>query len=77
MLIIFFLLSLGFFAFVSPVPLSSSNAAQEPASAQSSLTTHYLRNGIVVINEKTLASRFIPYRLAGDLDRRNTLGAAA
>lgn len=75
--IIFLLLSLAFFVFVSPVPTSSDNATQEAPPAQTSLTKHYLRNGIVVINKETLATRFIPYRFAGDLDRRNALGAAA
>lgn len=31
---------------------------------------HYTKGGIVRINQVTGATRFVPYRLAGDLDRR-------
>lgn len=38
---------------------------------------HYTKGGIVQIVPSSGATRFIPYRLAGELDRRRNLWEAA
>ena len=44
---------------------------------QSSIQMHYTKGGIVQIVPSSGATRFIPYRLAGELDRRRNLWEAA
>lgn len=41
--------------------------------SQSSIQIHYTKGGIVQIMRSSGATRFIPYRLAGDLERRRNL----
>ncbi len=43
---------------------------------QSSIQMHYTKGGIVQIVPSSGATRFIPYRLAGDLERRRDLREA-
>lgn len=43
---------------------------------QSSIQMHYAKGGIVQIVPSSGATRFIPYRLAGDLERRRDLREA-
>ena len=75
---VFVALILAVFALFSPLQGASTAAAHEPASTPSStLLKHYVRGGIVVINQDTLATRFIPYRLARELDRRSPVRASA
>jgi hypothetical protein len=57
-----------FFAPIAAVPAITS-VAQIPISADV-VELHYTRGGIVRLNRTTGATRFTPYREAGDLDRR-------
>lgn len=57
-----------FFAPIATVPAITS-VAQVPIPADV-VELHYTRSGIVRLNRTTGATRFTPYRVAGDLDRR-------
>jgi hypothetical protein len=75
LLVIFVLFTIALtatpFAVVSP---SSGSPSQE---RRASLEFHYTKGGIVQIVPSSGATRFIPYRLAGELDRRRNLWEAA
>lgn len=66
---ILFLTPLSFLT-VPTAPLPSPTAASTPA-----VQMHYIKGGIVQINTATGATRFTPYRLAPELDRRGTIRA--
>ena len=57
-----------FFAPIAAAPAVIS-VAQLPIQADV-VELHYTRSGIVRLNRTTGATRFTPYRMAGDLDRR-------
>lgn len=57
-----------FFALIAAAPAVIS-VAQLPIQADV-VELHYTRSGIVRLNRTTGATRFTPYRMAGDLDRR-------
>ena len=64
---------LVFFVFTSPVPAFSADVPRRVSNTPSvELAQHYTRGGVVLINPRTLATRFIPYRVAESLDRRNS-----
>lgn len=58
---------------VSPIPaaLPQKIVATEPV-----VELHYIKGGVIEINRHTGATRFTPYRYAGDLDRRRDRVAA-
>jgi hypothetical protein len=61
------------FLFLAPIASPAAPISARPAAAVVEL--HYIRGGIVQINHETGASRFTPYRVAADLDRRRALRA--
>ncbi len=56
-------------AFAPPLPTSLRVPAPAVVTAPAN-EVHYTKGGIVEINRITGATRFTPYRLAGELDRR-------
>lgn len=55
----------------SPVPaVTPSMSASAPV-----VDVHYTKAGIVEINRRSGATRFVPYRYAGNLDRRRERAA--
>lgn len=54
-----------FFTFSPPLP-----PVTEFTRPSATPEIHYTKNGIVHLNRATGATRFVPYRLAGELDRR-------
>ena len=72
-----FLIPLLFAAvlFMTPLAFLSAPIAPSPAPAVASVSVmqmHYTKAGIVQINTLTGATRFTPYRLVPELDRRTT-----
>ena len=64
---------LVFFVFASPIPAFFADVPQRVSNTPSvELAQHYTRGGVVLINPRTMATRFIPYRAAENLDRRNS-----
>lgn len=60
-----------FAAFLFFAPIAALPASPAPAMLQADVVElHYTRGGIVHLNRTTGATRFTPYRLAGNLDRR-------
>lgn len=58
-------LLLALFAFLTPIALSPLSAPPVPPAIVATVPVvqmHYTRGGIVQINSKTGATRFIPYR---------------
>lgn len=53
------------FTFAPPVPQVVEFVRPSPTPQY-----HYTRGGVVQINPVTGATRFVPYRVAGELDRR-------
>ena len=75
-----FLISILFAAvlFMTPLALLSAPINPSPAPAVASapvIQMHYTKGGIVQINTMTGATRFTPYRLVPELDRRSTVRA--
>lgn len=62
---ILFLTPLSFLT-VPPVPAPVSYASEQV------VQMHYTKGGVVQINTATGATRFTPYRLVPELDRRTT-----
>lgn len=58
-------------AFVTPAYQDSAPAMISPPTVQ----MHYTKAGIVEINTKTSATRFTPYKLVPQLDRRTMVAA--
>lgn len=64
--------------FMTPLAFLSAPIAPSPAPAVSSVPViqmHYTKGGIVQINTITGATRFTPYRLVPELDRRTNVRA--
>lgn len=55
---------------VAPSVLSVVPTARPSVVSADGLHVHFTKGGVVRINPKTGASRFTPYRLAPELDRR-------
>lgn len=72
-----FALLLAVLVFATPVAMSPMTVVNAVAPPPTTITSHYVRNGVVQFNTATNASRFIPYRLAKEFDRRRATGEMA
>ena len=70
-------LALALLVLITPVSMSPMTAARVIAPPQNVLVHHYIRGGVVQINTTTNATRFIPYRVAKEFDRRSAGAVAA
>ena len=61
----------------TPLAAVSSRSALAPQDRRASVEIHYTKGGIVQIMPSSGATRFIPYRLAGEMDRRRNFCEAA
>jgi hypothetical protein len=52
-------------------PLTATPAQSQIQDPATTLQIHYTRGGIVQINPTSGATRFVPYRLASEFDRRS------
>lgn len=71
--VLLFPLLLAAILFLAPLSFLTVPTAPLPAPTADStpvVQLHYTKGGIVQINTATGATRFIPYRLAPELDRR-------
>lgn len=71
--VLLFPLLLAAILFLTPLSFLTVPTAPPPAPTVAStpvVQMHYTKGGIVQINTATGATRFIPYRLAPELDRR-------
>jgi hypothetical protein len=76
--VLLFPLLLAAILFLTPLSFLTVPAAPQPAPTAAStpaVQMHYTKGGIVQINTSTGATRFTPYRLAPQLDRRGIIRA--
>lgn len=75
LLVIFIFVTIAFTA--TPLTAVSPSSAPPPQAHRASVEIHYTKGGIVQIVPSSGATRFIPYRLAGEMDRRRNFCEAA
>lgn len=75
LLVILIFVTIAFSA--TPLAGISSSSLPPPLDHRASVEIHYTKGGIVQIVPSSGATRFIPYRLAGEMDRRRNFCEAA